>query len=368
MLSEREIDPGAIDLVDWPALVALANRQSVAPVLYSRLKDRAAALPLEAAAGLRESYLASAARNMRVFHELNQILVAFRAAEVSVIPIKGAHLARAVYDDVALRQMTDIDLWVPRDQLETARRVMQSLGYTAHSKADRPQALQDALAGETQMFKAGATLVELHWNIFPGEWVRHTAKVDEQEVWDRSIPFDGDAERQLSPEDAIVHLCVHLAVNHQMSGIGLRTLVDLDRARQKWSVDWKVVAQRARAWRVSTATWIVLSALAELFGDPEKQLPLQALAPSRLRQTILHRFAAPERLASGLNLSAGPRRFLFLLALVDRPADAIRLAWRALFPDRVWLTLRYESPDASSWLVWRLRFGHLVNVATRGDV
>ena len=57
-------------------------------------------------------------------------------------------------------------------------------------------------------------------------------------------------------------------------------------------------------------------------------------------------------LANGLELRGGPKRFLFLLSLVDRPADAVVLAWRALFPDRLWLTLRYGLPDAGSWQVW----------------
>lgn len=358
----------SLDDAGWHRVAALAFRNDVAPALFARMKDSGKAPPPAVASKLREVYVAGAAVSMRLFHELDQVLVALRAAGIPVIPLKGAHLAKTAYEDVALRQMTDIDLWVQRHQLEAARSIMQLLGYAAYSKSDRPQALQDALAGETKMFKAGATLVELHWNIFPGEWVRHTTQIEEREVWDRSVPLDGDAVRQLSPEDAIVHLCVHLAVNHQMSGIGLRTLVDLDRARRKWTVDWNVVAQRAREWRVSVATWIVLSALAELFGDPEKQLPLQELAPSRLRQSILRRFASPETLADGLTLSAGPRRFLLLLALVDRPADAILLAWRALFPDRLWLTLRYDSADARGWRVWRLRVGHLLTIATRREV
>jgi hypothetical protein len=153
-----------------------------------------------------------------------------------------------------------------------------------------------------------------------------------------------------------------------MSGIGLRTLVDLDYARRKWAIDWKTVANRARNWRVSTATWIVLNALAELFGNPENQLPLRDLAPSALRQSILNRFASPRMLANGLDLSSGPRRFLFLLALVDRPIDAMVLTWRALFPDRRWLTLRYGAPNASSWRVWELHVRHLVNIAARREV
>jgi hypothetical protein len=39
-----------------------------------------------------------------------------------------------------------------------------------------------------------------------------------------------------------------------------------------------------------------------------------------------------------------------------------------LFPDRLWLTLRYDSADASPWRIWQLRMGHLLNIAVRREV
>ena len=112
----------------------------------------------------------------------------------------------------------------------------------------------------------------------------------------------------------------------------------------------------------------MLHALAELFGDPEGKLPLRELAPSASRQSLLRRFASPRMVAEGLELSGGPRRFLFLLLLADRPADAALLAWRALFPDRLWLTLRYGAPDTLSWRLGLLRLRHLFRIAGTREV
>jgi hypothetical protein len=337
-------------------------------MLYARLKECGIMPPPESAQRLREIYLANATRNMLLLHEVGKILRALQAAEIPVIPLKGIYLAEAMHSNLALRQMGDIDLWIQRRHLDLARQVMQSLGYTSRSKTDRPQALQDALTGETQLFKSGAPMVELHWNIFPGEWLRHTAQIDEQIIWQRTKPFKGELVRQLSYVDTIIQVSVHLAVSNQMSETGLRTLFDLDIARRKWVIDWKTLAQRARAWRVSSATWLVLHALAELFGDSDHQLPLSDLAPSPLRQFILGRFVSKRALMEGLDLYRGPKRFLFLLSLVDRPVDAISLLWRAFFPDRVWLTLRYELQDAPSWRIWAQRLWHPLRVAIKREL
>ena len=359
---------GPLTESEWEHLIEYAEKRGVAQVFYVYLKSQNVSLPPAAAERIRKIYLAGAVRNTKLFHELEHILMAFQAVGITAVPLKGAWLAKTAYRNIALRVMGDVDLWVQRDQLDAARQVMASLGYSSHSRADRPQALQDALTGEAQMFKTGVPMVELHWNVFPGEWLRHTARIDEREIWQRTLSPHDQSVRYLSPGDAIIHICVHLAVNHQMSMQGLRTLLDLDFMRQRLIIDWGTLAARARAWRVSTATWLVLWMLAELFGDPEEKLPLRDLRPSPLRRWILSRFVSPWSLVIGIRISSGPLRFLFQLALVDRPADAFTLTWRAIIPDREWLVLRYGLQNAPIWRVWLQRLWHPLRIALHRDI
>ena len=368
LLAGREIDVHKLGDLDWERIIGLAQKTGVAPVLFAALKAKDVTPPPASAERIRKIYLTSAARNTRIFHEVGKILRALQAANIPVVPLKGIWLAEWVYGNIALRSMGDVDLWVARSQLDAARQVMHSLGYSSRSKTNRPQALQDALVGETQMFKTNAPMVELHWNVFPGEWLRHTARIDEQVIWQRALPHNRENVRRLSAEDAIIHVCVHLAVNHQMSDAALRTLVDLDYARQRLKIDWSIVVRHARAWRVSSATWLVLQTLADLFGDPEKQLPLLDLAPASLRRLILRRFVPLGLIVEGLRISSGPKRFLFLLALVDDPVDAIRLLWQAFFPDRIWLILRYGLQDAPAWRIWVQRLWHPLLTAFQRDI
>ena len=130
----------------------------------------------------------------------------------------------------------------------------------------------------------GMGLVELHWNVFPGEWLRHTAQIDEGPLWERTVPLDGRSADQLAPEDAVLHTCLHFAVGHQMSRLGLRPFLDLELIRKEYEVNWDIVVQRARAWRVKTATWLVLDLWGELFGQTE-ELPVDDLRPSAFRQS-----------------------------------------------------------------------------------
>ncbi len=347
---------------EWFRLVELARKHRVAAVLYQRLREREVPLPASVSELLRSCFRLGMVFNIQRFHERDRIFRAMEATGITVVPFKGSCLAEAVYGNIALRSMGDIDLWISPSQVDEACRVMRELGYESKSKADRPQALQDALTGETQFFRTNMPLVELHWTIFPGEWLRHTSVISEEILWQRTVPFQGEMVRQLAPEDAVVQLCIHLAVNHQMSEIGLRTMMDLEFARRAWSPDWAGIASRARAWRVSCATWLVLRLFAEVCGDPGKELPLRSLAPSRLRQRILHHFVSPPRMMDGIHLSSGPQRFLYLLLLVDRLRDALVLVGRTFFPDRTWLTLRYGLQGAARPRVFLQRLWHPLRI------
>jgi Uncharacterised nucleotidyltransferase len=86
----------------------------------------------------------------------------------------------------------------------------------------------------------------------------------------------------LAPEDALIQLAVCTSVNHQMSLSALRSLVDITLLVRHQPIDWSLIIQRAREWRVATATWLVLSLATDLCGLPEAADAVRQLAPSRL--------------------------------------------------------------------------------------
>jgi len=353
---------------EWTRLIDLAMKNGVSQMLFTALKREGITAPAPHAEQLRSLHLASAVNNTKRIHELDKILEAFEAAAITVIPVKGAWLSEAIYDNIALRGMADIDLWIHRTEVDAAKTVMASLGYSSNdTRKDRPQALQDALMGETCLFKKGSPMVELHWLIFAGEWLRHTARIDESLILKRTLPLKGDYVRQLSCEDAIIHIAVHLAVNHQMSMSGLRALLDLNTVRKKLNVKWPLVARRAREWQVETPVWLVLSMLGRLFGDPNHTLPLKELQPSRLQRLSLEHFVTPKGMVEGTEIK-GLKKFLFYFILVDHPLDALKLLWRGVAPDRTWFMLRYGLQDAPKWRIFLQRLWHPLSIALHKEI
>jgi hypothetical protein len=356
---ELPILPATAD--PWQEILASANRHGLAPVLWARLNERSGqgGLPTEFMNRLRFLYIANAGRNLNLTNELGFILQKLNTVGIQVTLLKGIALAHTVYPKPAQRTMGDIDLWIAKSHLPQALPALADLGYKAKDKAERPATLQDEFNGETQLFgnRPGIGLLELHWNIFPGEWLRQTARIDEAAIWARAVPLPALNARQLAPEDMILHICVHAAVNEQMSRNCLRSLLDVEMLRRQYCVDWNLVAMRARAWRVRNATWIVLVLLKEWFGN-EPYLPLEALSPAPVVQCILRYFVSLRSMAGVHFLTRNPLRFLYQLILADRPIDAFQLAWHAIFPERRWLIARYQLVDASALRISLQRLWH----------
>jgi hypothetical protein len=172
----------------------------------------------------------------------------------------------------------------------------------------------------------------------------------------------------LAAEDAILQICLHAAVSHRLGALGLQPFLDMVIMRQNLTVDWDLVAERARAWRISVASWLVLDLLAQLFPEEGAGLPLSCLSPSWPRRVLLRKLVTVQDVVTRRDRSRGLGKFFFLLLIVDRARDAMLLFWRALFPETGWLKLRYALDSRSPWRVWLWRVWHPLRVVLRGEV
>lgn len=347
-----------VDRLQQHGLAALAW------VRYQALTD----LPDEIRAELKHAYYTSLAGTALLHHaELVSVLKALNDCSIVPVPFKGAALAFTVYPKSACRPMGDLDLWVTDAEMDTAQRALESIGYHYKSNPSRPLAIMELFMGERQMYgtRPGTGLVELHWGVLAGEWLRRTAMVDERAIRQRLRPTAllGQRVALLAPEDAVLQLAAHTAINHQFSQIALRSLVDVTLLVRHQPLDWSVILQRAREWRVATVTWLVLSLAIDLCGLAEAAEAARQLAPSRLRQKLIGLFANAESLLNNRNLSLSKWRYVYLLLMVDRKRDAVKLVHRALWPEDEWLQARYGRGGAARGM--RLR--HMFD-AVRGKI
>ena len=101
------------------------------PLLFRRVQaaSQSAAVPIEATRRLRQLAVMSAAKSLRLYRQLTEVLGVLGGAGIDVIVLKGAYLAQAIYKDLALRPMADVDLLVRKADLERTEAILAAMGY-----------------------------------------------------------------------------------------------------------------------------------------------------------------------------------------------------------------------------------------------
>ena len=386
-VAPTESDRRAIEALDdegWQRLVAEARRQRVTGMVQHRLQARgfAGRAPAAIAAALDEAARHAAKATLILHRELALVLARAASANVSVLALKGAHLASTVYGNLALREMSDLDLLVPTGQLDAAAALVQALGYTPYKSLDVDTDRQVA-QHLTTFVKRGAGAIEIHWTITePG----HAHSIDPAELWDRAVPMTlvGQRAKALSPADAILHLCAHTSYNH-LFGCGLRSLCDIMMVAgdSGGAATWEAVARRAGEWKWDRGVFLALCLARDLLDAQVPAHVLDRLRPdgfdARLAAAAEDQlFADPAELRKlgALSDLAGPRSmagrlrhvsdrvFLdpaLLASLYGRPATisrSERLWWYAV---RASDLLRRASPTALRF--WRERDTPFVSIA-----
>jgi hypothetical protein len=170
--------------VRWPALLELADKHGVVPLLFRWLRTYAPDLvPPEPFAVLRNKYQANVARSLQLTHELAQIVQTLAAADLAAICLRGPTLALQAYGDPTLRQFSDLDLLVRPEDLPAAFVALDQIGYKSSLRLSRerlPQ-LRRALPPTLEVYREGC-LVELHTAAM--EWGRRVDTVPSPHWWE----------------------------------------------------------------------------------------------------------------------------------------------------------------------------------------
>jgi len=255
-LSEREdktTEISKLSNADWKALLRLSTHHGVAPLLYHRLSNAGVKVPDEVFEGLYKAYHNNVFRNIQYYHSLSEVLKQLQRGGIDVIVLKGAYLAKTVYQSQALRAIGDIDLLVKKADLGQAEKILLEMGY---GPTERPSIKAQCADHHLVPFtKKGAFRIEIHWTLIKP---KEPFKIMLDSLWEQARPFTiKDIQvLSLSPEDLLFHLCIHTA--YQNSFFGIRFLCDIHNTIRYHEIDWDILFHRAHQWKGEKVVYLVL--------------------------------------------------------------------------------------------------------------
>jgi len=211
--------------LDWAYLIAQADRHGVLPLLAGVIASwEASSLPQEPLDELRRRMLALAAHNLSLSVSLRQLVDLLESHAIPVVPFKGPALAVAAFGDVAHRQFDDLDVLVPRKDLQRAIDLLQGAGHRLLNPR-LGQQLGAMLRHDKHVLfehRPSGTLIEVHWALAP----RHFGlPLNERLIWESAhrVTVAGRPMRAVPPDVLLLMLCIHGARHEWRVLVGLST-------------------------------------------------------------------------------------------------------------------------------------------------
>jgi hypothetical protein len=207
---------------------------------------------------LRKKYLANAYRNSVLFHQLMELVGLLNKKNIPVILLKGAHLAEFVYQDISLRPMSDLDILVKEEHLSEVVQTAFSAGYQFFYDKQKTKEKSNERYNydilkyykhfQPLIYPETKCLLEIHCFITE---VGSPFQVPVSDLWRFSQPaiLNGNTVSLLSPENLIIHLCLHTAYGH-LFDFGLGSLYDISQIIDHYgeTINWDEVEHRSMQW------------------------------------------------------------------------------------------------------------------------
>ncbi len=324
--------------LNWEEVLVSALSKGIAPLLYHHLKklQENRFIPKKVMDKLEKAYYANVARNMYHYEELKRILETFYEKGVKVIVLKGAALDKVVYGDIGLRTFGDLDLLVKEEDLAYAKKIMSDLEYVSTpDKVTEEWRKENHFHLPPYIQPEKSIVVEIHWNITGDSF---HINIDEWWKMAKVIRIDNCQALIPSPEDMIIHLCLHL-FNHGYNEITLRGLCDIFETLRyyKKEINWQRFQDKIDKYKIGKPVYTILYFIKKLERDDENSLSW--LKPNSVNLKLL---ALIEKRILGENSvhPAIPTQLVQSI-VVDKPSRKVRILLNKIFPTREAMIKRY---------------------------
>ncbi|MDO9581345.1 MAG: nucleotidyltransferase family protein, partial [Bacteroidales bacterium] len=212
---------------DWNYFSSLANAHGVAALVYHNLErnNLLNGIPEEVVTYLRGALMRSLSRNAFNTESLGEVLPLLNKEKIRTVLLKGLAMELTVYGNEGLRQMSDVDILISRNQCIKAREILISNGFVSLPVKSIFHKFIIADTGKhlPSLIKNG-TSVEIHHELF-GTRKNGLTRM----LYDNSykIMIKGEEVSIPPPQIFFLYLIKHLYLHEMNNESQLRLYTDL---------------------------------------------------------------------------------------------------------------------------------------------
>jgi hypothetical protein len=269
---------------------------------------------------MREHFYANVGATLFLTGELLRILQLLATHGIPTLPFKGPTLAAAAYGNLALRQFSDLDILVHKQDLPRIKALLTTHGYQLPLTRAKEQALWKHHYHYAFVREDGRVLVEMHWAFTRRYW---PVPLDPTYLWARPalVSLAGTPVGTFPPEALLLILCVHGTKERWALLKWVCDVAELLRRHQ--ALDWERVLAQAHSSGGVRMLLLGLAVAHDLLGAA---LP-QAVGHKMQADPLVHGLAVQVRAQMYTRLDGVPwmmDQHTFYLRTRERVQDRMR--------------------------------------------
>ncbi len=238
---------------DWDYLINTIIDRGIGPLLYTKLSllPNSSLIPEAVKINLQQAYYKTVSRSALLYEHFRKIAEAFVAQNIPLIGLKGIYLSEWLYQDIGLRQFSDIDLLVKEEDGEKCLAILEGIGYnpfTSSVKLSKFVEAQFDMIHYPPMFLNGVS-IELHIKLHSKN---QKYQVSVPALWKNAIPatIHGVNVQALNTSDLLIHLCLHLDKHFRTGHVQFTCFNDITNLLEKYgdTLNWNEFTDNCRLY------------------------------------------------------------------------------------------------------------------------
>ncbi|QOR62631.1 nucleotidyltransferase family protein [Sulfurovum sp. ST-21] len=255
-------------------ITSMASRHGILPLVYKTIKNLSQSDSLNAQRStlntflseLKPYYMSIVQRNMLMTSELIKIMDLLRKNSIEALAFKGPALAQMVYEDITLRQYSDLDVLTRKENIYKIDSLLKAYGYKRLLTLTPIQEKVWIKYAHDMGFihKQKGVHFEMHWSFLDEDY---PMQVNLENFWKetQTVKLNGHDISTFSNENLLYYLCIH-GSKHLWERV--EWIKDIDLLIRKHKVNWEIIIQKAKENNFEKMVYLGLSLSVFLFHTP----------------------------------------------------------------------------------------------------
>ncbi|WP_026882531.1 nucleotidyltransferase domain-containing protein [Clostridium akagii] len=254
-----------IPTLKWPEVIEFASIHNLSPLIYYATKKLELHLGInkEVLKTWKQQVFLSNLLQVNHIEQIKKVFKNFNDEHINVVVLKGLTL-RNLYPKPELRVMSDGDLLLEAKNINKARKILISMGFTEEEENQSPI--------HYKFIYDKYFAVEIHWTLEKIGFVKDSDSFEKDVRTGLIINNSyGTPVYDLSYENEFVYTVLHMAIHFTSSGFGLRQFIDvlfIIKNRSSY-INWDVVYNKLEQCGILKFTSVILAACKMLFNINE---------------------------------------------------------------------------------------------------